>query len=477
MKRRTLLGLAAAMPVATLLSQCASHRQGYSWQRLKSQNGQLDLSLRAQPGPIRLANQQANLLSYNGQVPGPILELRGGDRVRITLDNQLPSPTNLHYHGLHISPDIDNVFREIPPGEQYRYEFEVPQDHPAITGWYHPHYHLRVADQVFGGLAGPLIIRGELDEIPELQQATEALLLLQDFALDGAGEPLTIHPLAERWGREGDLLLGNGRQTPVIELPQNGLLRLRLINASASRIYQLQLPEHPWYLMATDRGAIAAPRGLETLTLSPGERAELLIPGDRPPGDYAIESLPYDRGTGEMLTAFGEQAFQMVGVVQPRRQTIATLRYGPSDRSEPLPLPKQLLPVEPLPSPSRTREFVLDHGLDFEAGATGFTINGKSFVAGRVNTQVKLGETEDWRITNKASLDHPFHLHTNRFQVLSRNGQPEQDLAWKDTVAIAGYETVTLRVRFDDFVGKTVYHCHILDHEDYGMMGIVEIGV
>ncbi len=465
------------MPVATLLSQCASRRQSPSWQRLKSQNGRLDLSLKAQAGPIQLANQQANLLSYNGQVPGPILELRGGDRVRLTLDNQLSAPTNLHYHGLHISPDIDNVFREIPPGEKYRYEFEVPQDHPAITGWYHPHYHLMVADQVFGGLAGPLIIRGELDEIPELQQATEAILVLQDFALDDSGEPLAIHPLAERWGREGDLLLGNGQQNPVIELPQNGLLRLRLINASASRIYQLQLPEHPWYLMATDRGAIAEPRELETLTLSPGERAELLIPGDRPPGNYAIESLPYDRGTGEMMAAFGEQIFQMSGVVQPRQQTIATLRYVTSDRSEPLPLPKQLLPVDPLPSPSRTREFLLDHGLDFEAGVTGFTINGKSFMAGRVNTQVKLGETEDWRIINKASLDHPFHLHTNRFQVVSRNGKPEKNLAWKDTVAIAGYETVTLRVRFDDFVGKTVYHCHILDHEDYGMMGIVEINV
>ncbi|MEO0878059.1 MAG: multicopper oxidase domain-containing protein, partial [Bacteroidota bacterium] len=106
---------------------------------------------------------------------------------------------------------------------------------------------------------------------------------------------------------------------------------------------------------------------------------------------------------------------------------------------------------------------------------TGFIINGKSFKMGWVNTQVSLNTVEDWRIINKASMDHPFHLHTNRFQVLARNGQPESLRAWKDTVAIGSYETVTLRVKFEDFTGRSVYHCHILDHEDQGMMGIVEI--
>ena len=93
----------------------------------------------------------------------------------------------------------------------------------------------------------------------------------------------------------------------------------------------------------------------------------------------------------------------------------------------------------------------------------------------QVNTQVRLNQTEDWRIINKASMDHPFHLHTNRFQVVERNGQPEPFLAWKDTVSIGSYETVTIRVRFKDYTGRSVYHCHILDHEDQGMMGIVEI--
>ena len=128
------------------------------------------------------------------------------------------------------------------------------------TGWYHPHYHTKVAPQVFGGLAGPLIVRGELDNIPELQQAEEALLVLQDVDPRVQADSESLPTLAKRWGREGNLLLANGQQNPVIDLPQNGLLRLRLVNASASRIYQLQLWEHPWHLMATDRGAIAETR-------------------------------------------------------------------------------------------------------------------------------------------------------------------------------------------------------------------------
>ncbi|NER83966.1 MAG: multicopper oxidase domain-containing protein [Leptolyngbya sp. SIO1D8] len=263
--------------------------------------------------------------------------------------------------------------------------------------------------------------------------------------------------------------------TEPVNLPQNGLLRLRLINASASRIYQLQLPEHPWFLIATDRGAIAEPIELETLQLSPGERAELLIPGQQDPKDYKILSLPYDRGIADIVKSFGDTVKQMPGIVPPTQTVMATLRYEPSDRVEPLPLPKKLIPVEPLPAPQTTREFILDHGVDSTAGATGFTINGQSFVMNRVNTQVRLNQVEDWRILNKASMDHPFHLHTNRFQVIERNGQPETLLTWKDTVGLKGYETVTIRVRFEDFIGRTVYHCHILDHEDQGMMGILEI--
>ncbi|WP_228015674.1 multicopper oxidase family protein [Leptolyngbya ectocarpi] len=427
--------------------------------------------MEARAQQLQIGDQTANLLTYNGQVPGPQIEARPGDTVQIRFTNRLNQPTNLHFHGLHISPDIDNVFRAVPPGERYTYEFQIPANHPAVTAWYHPHYHLDVARQVFGGLAGPLIIRGDLDEIPELQQANESVLMLQDF--EPTLQPVEPHALGRKWGREGSLLLANGQRNPAIAMPQNGLLRLRLINASASRIYQLQLRDHPWLLVATDRGAIANPIQLNTLQLSPGERAEMLISGQQQPGDYELTSLPYDRGIGAMVESLGQTVEQMPGVVQPVQTTVATLRYQPSQYAEPLPLPQALIPIERLPAPSRTREFVLNHGIG--GGDSGFIINDKSFDMNRVDTRVKLNQVEDWRIVNQASIDHPFHLHTNRFQVIERNGQPEPLLSWQDTVSIKGYESVTIRVRFEDFVGRTVYHCHILDHEDQGMMGIIEI--
>ncbi|MEM6256007.1 MAG: multicopper oxidase family protein [Cyanobacteria bacterium P01_D01_bin.156] len=468
MYRRQFLSWIAVAASAPLVTQC-NRREIIN--RVTSQDGLLELSLTAQAESQTLAGKRSRVLAYNGQIPGPLLEARAGDTVHLTLTNQLDTPTNLHYHGLHLSPEIDDVFREVAPGESYTYEFSIPSNHPAITAWYHPHYHLDVARQVFGGLAGPFIIRGDLDEIPELQQADEALLVLQDF--EPTFQLAEPHSLGKKWGREGSLLLANGQHNPVISMRQNGLLRLRLINTSASRIYQLQLPNHPWFLIATDRGAISEPTQLDILRLSPGERAELLISGQQTPGDYRLISLPYDRGINDMVTSLGTAVEQMSGVVEPVETTLATLRYQPGTYPEPLPFPQELIPVEPLPAPDHTREFVLNHGVG--GGVSGFIINGKSFDMNRVDTQVKLNDVEDWRIVNQASIDHPFHLHTNRFQVIERNGQPEPFLSWKDTVSIKGYETVTIRVRFEDFIGRTVYHCHILDHEDQGMMGILEI--
>lgn len=468
MYRRQFLSSMAIAASAPFFYQCA-HTKAVD--RVVSQDGLLELSLTAQAETQTLAGKRTMLLGYNSQLPGPILEARAGDTVRLTLINQLDTPTNIHYHGLHISPEIDNVFREVPSGQRYTYEFQIPSNHPAVTAWYHPHYHLDVARQVFGGLAGALIIRGDLDEVPELQQANEAVLVLQDF--EPTLQPAVPHALGRKWGREGSLLLANGQRNPVIAMPQNGLLRLRLINASASRIYQLKLQDHPWFLVATDRGAISRPAPLDTLQLSPGERTELLISGQQLPSDYQLISQPYDRGIGTMVESLGQSVEQMSGVVQSAQTTVATLRYQPSQYSEPLPFPQELIPIEPLPTPSHTRKFVLNHGIG--GGPSGFIINDKSFDMNRVDTRVKLNQVEDWHIVNHASIDHPFHLHTNRFQVIERNGQPESLLFWKDTVSIKGYETVTIRVRFEDFVGRTVYHCHILDHEDQGMMGIIEI--
>lgn len=479
MRRRSFLILTGNALGGLAFAQCGSRPiTSPSRSRLTSQGGLLSVNLTAAEQRVPLAGSAATLFSYNQQVPGPLWEARAGDTVQVTLTNRLAAPTNLHFHGLHIPPtgQADNVFLAIPPGEQQRYEFTVPDRHPGGLFWYHPHYHGSVAEQVFGGLAGGWIIRGAVDDIPEIRAAKEAILVLQDFDLDRRGRRREPMPMFRRWGREGNVITVNGDRPPELTLPQSGLLRLRLLNASASRIYRLRLDNHPWFLIGLDGGTLSEPVELEIdLILAPGERADLLVPGTRSPDRYALLSLPYDRGIADMMAGMGggHPGRGMMGErdrSSDRPFTLATLTYG--EPTTPVPLPQRLIPFSPLSEPSQRREFVLDHGID---QGQFFLINGRAFAHDRIDTTVRLGTVEDWRIINQAGMDHPFHIHTNAFQVLTQNGQPFPFPVWKDVINVKAYQAVDLRIAFTEFPGKTVYHCHILDHEDQGMMGVLDI--
>jgi len=471
MERRRFLKYAGGSAVAIALAQCAkSPTAQRQTTRLMSQGGALTVDLTAATQQLPLAGQSAQLLAYNGQVPGPLWEVQAGDTVVVNFTNRLSDPTNLHFHGLHIPPtgQADNVFLSVPPGEQQRYEFTLAPNHSGGLFWYHPHHHGLVAEQVVGGLAGPLIVRGAVDQIPEIQAAQEAVLVLQDFDLTPRGQLREPDPIFRRWGRQGDLLTVNGDRAPTLTIPQQGLQRLRLLNASTSRIYRLRLENHPWHLIGLDGGTLPAPMEItEDLVLAPGNRADVLVAGDREPGTYALMSLPYDRGISEMLAAMGQDIQQRVDT---EAIAIAQLQYGEGTGA--VPLPTMLLASPSVAAPIRRREFVLDHGID---GKQAFLINGNGFAHGRIDTTVDLGTVEEWHIVNRAGMDHPFHLHTNAFQIMRRNGKPVAIPVWQDVVNIKAYESVDILVPFNDFPGKTVYHCHILDHEDQGMMGIIDM--
>jgi FtsP/CotA-like multicopper oxidase with cupredoxin domain len=444
--------------------------------RLSSSAGLADLELVAKPAAGTIPGGPSAPLTYNGLSPGPLLELQPGDRVRLRLRNQLDQPTNLHFHGLHIPPSgsADNVFLSVSPGESFTYDFNLPADHPAGLFYYHPHHHGTTADQVFAGLGGAIVVRGALDRIPEVAAASEAILVLKDYASSSAPEARGMGRamgmgmgrgmgMERAMGRQGPLLTVNGMLQPSFSLPSGGLIRLRLLNASNARLYRLALENHPLVLIATDGGAIGRPQILQELVLAPGERADLLVQGNQAPGTYRL----LDRRERD------------------RPQTLATLTY--EGAVTPLPLPTALIPVPALPEPQRTRRFLLSHGMG--GGGTGmggrmggagmgmvFLINGQAFAMDRVDTRVSLGESEDWLIVNgDPHLEHPFHLHINPFQVISRNGRPEPERQWKDTVLLRPGEELRLRVAFRDFPGRTLYHCHNLDHEELGMMGVLQI--
>lgn len=479
MERRRFLSLMATMAGVPFLPQCARFATAEAGPPvLTSEAGTLAVDLTARLSRVSLAGQSATLMIYNQQIPGPRLEASPGDRVTLRFTNALEEPTNLHYHGLHIPPTAlaDDPFRTVAPGETALYDFRIPDQHPSGLFWYHPHTHGWVANQVFHGLAGPILVRGPDDVLANGAVAEEAILVLQDFDLNRQGQVLDPMPPFRLWGRQGRLITVNGQVQPRFGVPRGKLLRLRLLNASASRIYRLQLANHPWWLAATDGLTLAAPVPQAAVVLAPGERADLLVPGDQSPGSYALINLPYDRGITAMaqsMMGHGSRMGHHVGEVdQP--QTLALIDYQGDAATDQVALPPGLGTVETLPEPSVVRDVVLDHGIDPETHDP-FLINGRAFGHHRVDTQVQVGTVEDWIITNKAGMDHPFHLHTNPFQVVSRNGQPEPLRAWKDVVNVRAYETVRIRIPFRDFRGKTVYHCHILDHEDQGMMGIVEI--
>ncbi|WPF90038.1 multicopper oxidase family protein [Cyanobacterium aponinum AL20118] len=480
--RRQLLNLTLFATTAIIIKNLQQNsNQDTLWanelkpQIYKSKNGLLEVELIAQETPVNIDGKTAYLLTYNGQIPAPRLEAKAGDKVKIKFTNKLAQPTNIHYHGLHISPtgNADNAFLEIQPNQTFNYEFTIPDNHPSMTAWYHPHLHGYTAQQLSGGLAGLFIIKGELDDIPEINSAKEEFIVLQDFPLDNNGRLTDSRMMSLMMGREGDVITVNGEIKPQISLNKGEWLRLRILNASTSRFYNLSLDDNPFYLIATDGGAIASPQEMTRLLLTPGQRAEIMIKGENKQSSLKLINLPYNRG-GMGMMGNGMMGGGMMGRRNNNSsQILATINLNQSNQNnQSVSLPNQLNTITALPSPSQVRRFTLNHGM---ANGMAFLINGKSYNHQRIDTEVKLNTVEEWELINTGMMDHPFHIHVNSFQVISRNDIPENLLAWRDTVLVKRGERVKIRIRFDDFTGKTVYHCHILDHEDLGMMGNLQI--
>ena len=441
----------------------------------QSSNGLLELDLEASEHSVNLGDRQANLLTYNGQIPAPRLEAKSGDKVRIHFTNNLEQPTNIHYHGLHIpiTGNADNVFLKIEPGAKLTYDFQIPENHPSGTFWYHPHLHGLVAEQLFGGLAGLFIVRGKDDEIPKLKAAQEEFLVLQDFSINSQGRRSDSAHMSLMMGREGEIITANGQVNPSINLTQGGLLRLRILNASPSRFYRLALDDHAFYHIATDGNSLNEPVEVNELLLTPGQRADILVTDDKESGQYRLLNLPYDRGSMGMMGGGMMGGRGMMGSNPDEAIALATVNYESTGNI--LTLPTKLNSIDLLPEPQTVRRFELNHGMSPGVGMA-FLINGEYYQGkDRIHTQVKLNTEEDWELINTGVMDHPFHIHGNAFQVISRNGQPESLLAWRDTVLVKRGETVRIRIPFSDFAGRTVYHCHVLDHEDLGMMGNLAI--
>lgn len=437
--------------------------------RTRTASGGVAVALRAEVAEVPIAGRKAQLWTYNGSFPGPTLRVREGECVQLDFTNALPEPTNLHFHGLHISPtgDGDNIFRYVAPGKTVRYAFTVPEG-SAGTFWYHPHLHGTVSPQLFRGLAGAILVEGLPDAA--LRDLPEHLLVLKDLEFRADGAVPNHSQMDWAMGREGSLLSVNGTERPTLRVPK-GAARLRLLNASNARYYHLRVPSATVQVLATDGGFVAEPYPVDELLLAPGERYEVLVqfPGR---GRYELVTLPYDRAPEEM-GKMEMRGMTMPGGRSDGEDVRTLLMHFEVDAPGAYRLPTALAAVTPL-SPEdavRRRRIVLSEDM----ARLEFFIDGKLFDPKRTDFAPRLGTLEHWEFVNESGMDHPMHLHVHPFQVYARGGVRELRPAWKDVVNVPAKGSVELLVPFTDFAGKTVMHCHIVEHEDFGMMSVVNV--
>ncbi|MEP6591930.1 MAG: multicopper oxidase family protein, partial [Gemmatimonadota bacterium] len=422
--------------------------------------GVVEVNLTAAPVQLALLpGHPTEAYAYNGSVPGPTLDVHEGDRVTIHFRNNLPERTTIHWHGLHIPAAMDgSPLTPIEPGTTFDYSFTIPYG-TAGTYWYHPHPDERTGYQIAKGLYGAIIVRDANDPLPA--SLPEKLLILSDnrFNPDGSPEFSVPHTpqgiVDEVNGREGDVLFVNGQVMPTIPIHSGEVQRWRVINVSAARIYTLAIPNQTLLHVGGDGGLFEHPVEAQALQIATSERLEFLVRGTGAPGARTmLQSLPYDRYDPHTRPADWQVA-----------RNLLSLQYIEQPPVTPPVLPATLRHVQALDTSRVTvrRELVLSQGM----------INGRMMEMHRVDEKALLDATEIWTVENVVAMDHPFHLHGFSFQVLDRDGVPEPFREWKDVVNVRKHEAVRFVVRFTDFPGMWMYHCHILDHEDHGMMGIL----
>lgn len=405
---------------------------------LRSKDGMLNVTLQA----MDIENMNDPRLGFNNAMPGPTLRFRPGDTVKVAFVNALAEMTNLHVHGLHVSPrdNSDNVFVHVQPGQTFGYEYQIPENHPPGTYWYHPHPHGTSADQVGSGLAGAIIIEGALDDMPGIAGVKERLLVLQG-------------PFRGPDGKAGTLV--NGKANPRITIRPGETQRWRIANASANQFMNLKLVGHPMHVIARDGNPLTATQTVQSEMIGPGERVEVLIQGGDA-GIYEFRSLAW--------------APDIPSQAQPE-MLLATLISG-GEAQQPQALPTELVQLEDFSNDELAAKRTIT--FQMRSDAPQLAIDDRAFVEDRVDTTVKLGTTEEWTIRNESPQWHPFHIHVNDFQLMSINGEavPVQR---HDTIPLPPRGEIVVRHRFLDFTGRFVYHCHILVHEDNGMMAVIEV--
>lgn len=416
---------------------------------------------------------------YNGNYLGPTLEMRTGENVKLNVTNHLGGrETTTHWHGLHVPGNMDGGPHQVIV-EDATWEAQFPILNRASTYWYHPHPHAMMgaqdpegtAQQVYEGLAGMFIVRDNESDalaLPNTYGVDEFPLIIQDKAFNLDGSLFHLSPMGSGLPvlRRGGVFLANGIVSAEIEIPAQ-VIRFRLLNASNARFYNLGMKDdRTFYQIGSDGGLLSAPVPVTRLLIGPAERMEVLVDfGEDLDRRVTLRAYNSELGLRMVPNVIADQwdrtDFDIMdfNVVMPGAATITDI-------------PASLVPVELIPEAEALN---LASPRPFEL-TLNETINNLKMDIDFINETISLGDTEVWLLTNVTQIAHPFHVHGDSFQILTRNGASPSatEAGWKDTVRVERGEEVRIIKRFLDYEDADspyMYHCHILDHEDAGMMG------
>lgn len=390
---------------------------------------------------------------YNGNLLGPILRLRKGNKVTITTENKLENPTTFHWHGLMVPSKADGgPMRVVQPGEKKTVHFNVNNE--AATYWFHPHTYQISPRQVYQGMAGLIYIEDENsdrlhDHLPSEHGVDDIPLIVQDryFTKDGIVDYDKVSSID---GTRGDHLLLNGALMTKLDTDQR-FIRLRILNASNRTNFKFEFnDQHQFFQIASDGGYLNYPLGMTSLILGVGERAEIVID---------LKDSPKDR-VHLMVNDFKAL------VINKARQ----LKEN-ADFSHMISLREDLLNII---HPEEVGDLPFHHVI-FQGTDERVAVNGRKYKLGRIDETYKKDQYYVWRIINQKddieNMPHPFHVHDTQFRILARDGKLpyKNEMGYKDTFVVNKGESVDILVKFPD-TGIFMHHCHNLEHQEHGMM-------
>ena len=449
----------------TATADLATQQSGRSGQpfsnppEIASKNGLLSATLTVGPAELPVAGENITFPAlYDGLYTPPVLRVQPGDTVHLLLNNFARLPTNLHYHGFNVTPREggDNIFISIDQGDSFQYNFPIPAHHRQGLYWYHPHRDPLLNTQIAGGMAGGIIIGDVLAPFPSLQGIPERVMLLKDLKTQG-GMPVEDPDPSGPTKRTI-----NGLYKPRLQMRPGQLEFWRIGNQSSNIFYKLSMGGQTFHVMATDGNLQNHAVATKTLLLPPGSRLEVLVYGP-PNGTYQLQDAAFNTGPA--------------GDAYPGQLLMTVVSEG-APVENPIPIP----PPSAFPQLPDLRKAKIDQHRTIVFADTAdpnlFYINGKPYTPDCVDTVVKLGDVEEWTIQNTAQEAHVFHIHQLDFQVTEINGEPVPFIGYNDVFTLPPASStgepsvVKMLIPFTDpvILGEFVYHCHIIQHEDQGMM-------